>query len=167
MKISSTLAVIFVLTFIRYLYPLRKELFREGNLFAFFAAVTFLFGALASLFFYCLIDVFLPGCNGVEQIGGSIIMGVLIIALLDIMETSSEETVLEYFWNRYGSTRQKWFLLGLTVALSFPCIGVFTIQSNFWYGIIWFYGITFITLLIVWLEAAIDFLVDSTRVDEV
>lgn len=54
----------------------------------------------------------------------------------------------------------------MMIVLSGPFVGVFTIQSSYFNGLVWFYGI--INLVMLWLlfERFIDAAIERTRVDE-
>ena len=142
MNISSMLAVIILLGFIKIIHSHKDELLEGHYGDSFFITYTLVFMAFASLFLYTLLRM-IPEMDVCESIGVALLVGLLIGAAIHLPETSNDETFLEWLWEKFPKSRPQ-ILSHMMIVLSGPFIGIFAVQSESIFGFYWFYGIILI-----------------------
>ncbi len=165
MKISLLLCIGSLIGFIYYSYKHRRVLFEKNNLSGFLAGYSGLLAIFIGTMTYCLLTSPKFHFYAQDAMTFGIASTAATLLVLSIPSFHPEYSLIGSLWFYYLDYK-KIFLGVMLVVASVPFITIFALKSHWYYGVIWYYGLSFVTLGWIMLEYVIEEIVEQTRTDE-
>lgn len=165
MKTSLLLCIGSLISFIYYFYKHHRGLFEKNNPSGFLAGYAGLLAMLIGIMTYCLLSSPKFHFYAQDAMTFGIASTAAVLLILSIPSFYPEYSLIGCLW--FYCTDYKKVLLGaMLVITSVPFIIVFALRSHWYYGVMWYYGLSFATLGWIWLGYKVDDFIEQTRTDE-